>query len=699
MSVRSSAPCCKSMPPHPIKNVQWWTYTCQPIVFTGLFHFNAFIWLGDGAWSTTISPCQNGMADDEDIATRGGVASAADAIALGAGATEEARVYLREQTRLAKLQSDSLIEQNAFELSHLRWRRFNDQMKGALQIMAVALGALIVAGIGVAIWNASQADGLIVDSFSVPQAFAATGTTGDIVAGDMTNKIAAIRDFANDHSLARSKDVQQDRDQDIKVEIPETGVSLAQAWRYLKQWLGHERHLSGDVRTLADGQIALTVSLGGADTFRFTGKPGDLDKLEQQAAERIFAAVDPVNIVLYLVGKGRRGDSLAAAEHLVSLGGDRLILSESYSLYANMIRLVTGDVKRSVAMAQLSIALDPKPAPQHMELLNSSRLLGHDEIVLHEARLIAGLRQEDNMGSWRTGEGVPYVWQLGAYWRAMDTGDFANAASQPCIYSCLLSEGALRRAKSEALAHEDRRALASIAEASAAGDADASDIAEARYHVHANLGDWASAATDAQQMIAAFLAEKEYGENFRKLYTQTHAAPLLAIAQARSGDFAKAWTTINATALDCYGCVRTRGEIAALRRNWNGAAFWFSHAVMQGPSLPFAYADWGQMLMAKGDLDGAIAKFEAAHGKGPHFAEPLEMWGEALIARNRSDLALAKFEEVAKYTPNWGRLHLKWGEALWWSGNRDAAKKQFTAASGLDLTPAEKVELAGAGRG
>src|SRR6185312_2549174 len=173
-------------------------------------------------------------------------------------------------------------------------------------------------------------------------------------------------------------------------------------------------------------------------------------------------------------------------------------------------------------------------------------------------------------------------------------GDFANAASQPCLYSCSLSEGALRRAKSEALAHEDRRALASIAQASATGDADTYDAADVRYHVHANLGDWSSAAADAQQMIAAFMAEKEYGENFRKLYTQTHAMPLLATTQARSGDFAKAWTAINATALDCYGCVRTRGQFASLQRNWNRAAFWSSHAAMQGPSLPFAYADWGQ---------------------------------------------------------------------------------------------------------
>ena len=70
------------------------------------------------------------------------------------------------------------------------------------------------------------------------------------------------------------------------------------------------------------------------------------------------------------------------------------------------------------------------------------------------------------------------------------------------------------------------------------------------------------------------------------------------------------------------------------------------------------------------------------------------MGGEALIAKNSSDLALAKFDEANKYAPKWGRLHLKWGEALLWSGRRAEAPAQFAAARTLDLTPAEKSELA-----
>ena len=174
----------------------------------------------------------------------------------------------------------------------------------------------------------------------------------------------------------------------------------------------------------------------------------------------------------------------------------------------------------------------------------------------------------------------------------------------------------------------------------------------------------------------------------------TEIAPLLAVAQARLGQFAQAHATIDKTPRDCVPCETARGDIDALEKNGSGAALWFAHAIRDAPSLPFADRDWGEMLLRKGDLDGAIGKFESAHRKGPHFADPLEMWGEALIAKNRSDIALAKFEEAAKYAPNWGRLHLKWGEALLWSGDETGAQSQFAAAAHLDLTAAEKSQLA-----
>ena len=144
---------------------------------------------------------------------------------------------------------------------------------------------------------------------------------------------------------------------------------------------------------------------------------------------------------------------------------------------------------------------------------------------------------------------------------------------------------------------------------------------------------------------------------------------------------------------DCYDCVRIRGLIAEAGGQTGRADYWFAKAVHDAPSIPFAYTDWGEALLARGNPDNAIAKFKLANQKGPHFADALEGWGEALMAKKDSGAA-AKFEEAQKYAPNWGRLHLKWGEALVYAGQKNQAQKQFARAATLDLSNADKAELA-----
>jgi tetratricopeptide (TPR) repeat protein len=619
--------------------------------------------------------------------------SAAFALALGAASRAKADAFLDAQTAIAGLQKAHLHEQRELAISHLKWRRFNDQMKGALQIMIVLVGALIVFGLAASLWNASQSDGLVVDSFAVPPQYAQGGFTGSVMADDMTQKIAAIRDFANENSLARSKDVREARDQEIKAEIPETGISMSEAWRYLRLWLGNEQHLNGNLRVLPGNKVALTVSLGGSDTFTFTGKPDDLDSLEQKAAERVFATVDPINYVLYLDGKGRNAETLAAAARNLSLSTDNKDLGEAHALYANMVRYITGDVRLSLAHARIALALDPRGTPQHMEMLLTSRTLGHDEDVLTQARDIASLRLEDNVGSWRTGNGFPFVQQLGAINRAAETGDFTNLSTLPCLVECSPGEGTLRHAEALARMHDTTQASHLVAEQQQVGAFDAAHLSRAQYFIHAEKGDWRGAVTDARGYAQALLADKSVSAKLDGLFAQTLATPLLAHALTASDDIAAARKTIDGTHLDCYGCLRERGNIDAYGKNWNGAAYWFARAVSAGPSVPFAYFDWGVMLLAKGDYDAAIGKLREANLKGPHWADPLELWAEALMLKNRSDLALAKFEEAGKYAPNWGHLHLAWGKALSYDGQKDEAQKRYTLASRLDLSRSDRTQL------
>ena len=103
------------------------------------------------------------MAEEDDAVSPSKPGDAAAVgLAMNGVPAEDARAYLREQTELAKLQKQNLIEQNAFELSHLRWRRLNDQLSGAFRIILVVLALAVLAGLAAVLWNASEADGLIV---------------------------------------------------------------------------------------------------------------------------------------------------------------------------------------------------------------------------------------------------------------------------------------------------------------------------------------------------------------------------------------------------------------------------------------------------------------------------------------------------------------------------------------------------------
>jgi tetratricopeptide (TPR) repeat protein len=637
------------------------------------------------------------MADDDfedGVKPSAKADAAAMHAALGApGVSEDAQAYLRKQSLLADLQIENLRKQDEYELSHLRWRRFNDQMKGAMQIMVVALGLLVVVGIGAAVWNASLADGLVVDAFTVPPDFEKSGITGDVVAGDITSKVTSIRKTAMDISYSISRDVSADRYNDIKVEIPETGVSISEVWRTLRRWLGHERHLTGNVRQLGGGRIALTTSLDGGAAMTETGAASDLPAIEQRAAEDVFGTFDPVNHINYLDFEGRPREALTAAERFVPESKVQLH-ADSYSLLSLMTVSATGDVPLALARARIGMNIDPKLAVLHVMMARYEYFLGHEEARLAQDRLILSLRNEDQIPAHQHG-GFDEMRKQATAQIALLTGDFANATSWVCSHTCTDTGLQVTRSGLLARLHDVGAARSLLVEGQAAPHVRAGDIQEARYQIAVAAEDWKTALDEAAAMHSFYLpGGSDLSPRLVALAYATEIAPLLAIAQARTGQFTQAHATIDRTPRDCVPCETARGDIDALERNWSGAAFWFAHSIHDAPSLPFAEHDWGAMLLRKGDLDGAIAKFMSAHSKGPHFADPLEIWGEVLIAKNRSDLALSKFEEASKYAPNWGRLHLKWGEALWWSGNRGEAKKQFAIAAMLDLTPSEKSELA-----
>lgn len=175
------------------------------------------------------------------------------------------------------------------------------------------------------------------------------------------------------------------------------------------------------------------------------------------------------------------------------------------------------------------------------------------------------------------------------------------------------------------------------------------------YAIAAEQQNWRAALADARASDAWLEAQKPT-QKLMGLVQQVWVRPLEALALAKTGDVAGAQALIETTPADCYLCARVRGQIAAARRDWPTAERGFAEAVRQAPSIAFAWSEWGDERLARGDLAGAIAVFQIAHQKGPRFSDPLKGWGDALARQGRWSDALAKYDEALEDAPAWQAL-------------------------------------------
>jgi len=630
------------------------------------------------------------MAEDAQADGRAGRDSgaAAETVALGHPGVLDPRAatYLEEQTRLARLQSANLLEQNAFELSHLRFRRFSDYARFALETAGFLVVLLIVCGLGAMVWSATRDHDLVVDAFSVPADVAQSGMTGTVLAGRVLDKFGRMQ--ADAHAVIQgSASYRANAAEAVRIEIPDTGVSLGELSRYLRSWLGSETHVTGDLVHTSNG-FALTTRYGALPGTTLEAKTGELDSLVEKSAERIFAAALPYRYVEYLVHRQRFAEAAALIPELATEGSsqDRALANSAWA----KVYFFQGDMMHALEKGREAVRLDPDNPITHAWLSVTEGNLGHEEP--ERANADAAIQEwhgaAANVVS-TNADSFPLVFTA---YRDEETGDFAEANAAWIRYFAVkpMDNNNTASAATDAASDHDiaaaRRIASSITAKDPLGRPD-SRLPQTQFQIACSADDWTEALNKGCAAMAIMVTQPD------QKFVVMLMWPDIAYAMAKSGDLRGADALVAQTPRDCDDCMRKRGSIAALNGRWDKAAQDFSTVAARSPHEPYAETDWGVMLLAKGDFDGAIAKFKEANEKGPHFSDPLEKWGEALIARNRSDLALAKFAEADKYAPNWGRLHLKWGEALIYAGKPDEAPKQFAIAAKLDLSAADKAQL------
>ena len=615
-----------------------------------------------------------------------GVNPTAIALALAGASREKADAFLDNQTALIGDQRHHLHEQ----LKQIHLDVWEKKLGVLLRMATLCVGVAVACFFAAAVWDAAHDDGLVIEAFSVPPDLAARGLTGEVVA---TKLLADLSSFQAISVSARdASSFTHNWDNDIKVEIPETGVSIGDFNRFLHEWLGHQTHITGAVYRTGSG-IAVTARVGGDIAPTVTGDEAELDRLLRQTSEAIYRTSQPYRYAQYVFNAGRIDEGERIEKNLIANGSPR----DRFWAYAGVTTMYASqfDFANSQMAGQAAIALRPD-SHSYYNLGRAELMAQHDEAALAGSQAALRLKRDPDVSeaTWATLQ--PFVECAVAGLQ----GDYQNAVKS-CEQAVRLPDAAgthrqarllqlrqfaglhdgagLRRAYAELPSSDDPRELAARATYEAMYDA---------------LNEFALGNGQALMTMRRDLERGGVRLPYSFFYNARTVQPAIAYALALSGDFSGAHAEIDKTPADCSVCLRTHGRIDALEKNWAGADYWFTRASRDAPSTPFPFTDWGLSLLARGQPDAAIEKFKRANHKGPHFADPLEGWGEALMAKNQSHLALAKFAEAEKYAPNWGRLHLKWGEALVYAGKADAAKAQFARAAQLNLTPSEKFELA-----
>ena len=611
---------------------------------------------------------------------------AAVALALGRigkdkGLNADAAEFLRKQSLMLDVQMEHLHEQRALQVrhlehqeKHLRLRYFGDRLRIGLQLLGIIAGLAVVAFLGALAWSAYEDHGVTIEAFSVPPDLAQRGLTGQVAANQLLDRLAELQ--AQTVTSRPASSYANDWGGDIKVEIPETGVSIGELNRYLREWLGSETRISGEIVKTPDG-IAVTARAGDASGRRFAGAEADIDRLIAQAAEAVYKQTQPYRYAVFLSSHGRRDEAVATFAWLARSGRpeDR---AWAYTGWASIL-FQQGRYRDAARLAGSAISLNPRLQPAYpirglslsnMGLVEADLAHARRELVLLQSGREVGLPGGPQAKSAR-------IRFLQGTIAGM-IGDFSRAAELLASLDPIDFEGAAQGYLPVELEASSLRGAHDIAAARRLATGSLGD----RVSEHMALEDWSGLA----RLIDAVVVQNAAA-------IPPSAGGTLAVVYAHVGRVAEADAWASRTALDCYGCLMARGLIASSRRDWRAVDRWYAEAVRQGPSLPFAHSDWGQALLGKGDLDGAIAQLKQAHDISPHFADPVELWGEALMKEGDKEGAAAKFREADRYAPHWGRNHLRWGEALMLSGRYREARAQFEAASGMNLSKPDRAAL------
>jgi tetratricopeptide (TPR) repeat protein len=580
--------------------------------------------------------------------------AAAVAARLSASDPEVARKtveFLGKQSQLLETQNQYLEDEHALRLAHLRYQsdllrrqRLGQTLRIGFQLFVAVVATAIGIGALVMVRDAVASRQVVIEPFRIPSTLAAHGIDGAIVASGLLDELGRLQDSTRSSSAARG--LTGAWTGNIKLDVPETGVSLGEISRLLKERFGHDVRIDGDLVETPAGGLSLTVRGNGVPPKTFEGSAAELGKLTVAAAEYVYSKSLPGRWASYLNNHERYEEAIAFCKSAVASAepADRAML---LTRWAVAVESAGGSVREALGLERAAVKLQPDLWTGHNNVQNDLMLLADEEGAWkagEEMRRVAGGRPgpapEIYYQNWDY-----LTWNLQPWLAAQVASAEANAG----VGVASVSAGPII-ADIHARLHDPEAADLALKTAKEVPD-DLSGNALAhnvRGRLAMEVGDTATAVAELDA----------YGTAYANPAVSTSTPGYhcwIAPAEEAAGhpDKADAVLKTAGTFVDCY---RFRADILDGRGDWRGAQQAYAEAVALAPDLPAAYYSWGLALTRHADLVGAEAKFKDANQRGPHWADPLKAWGDVLAKQGQTKEALAKYDEALKFAPNWRQL-------------------------------------------
>jgi tetratricopeptide (TPR) repeat protein len=567
------------------------------------------------------------------------------------GVSRKTEEFLSEQTQLLKVQREHLKDEHEARLHYLRGqarevdiRRFGLRLRIGFQLFVALVATAIGIGAAVMIRDAVTSRRVVIDPFDIAPNVLAQVPSGKIVASGLLDELSRLQDATR--SKVQRLDLSNAWASQVKLEVPETGVTLGELSRLLRERFGNDVHIEGDLIEIPAGGLALTIRGNGVPPKTLSGSATELEKLTTQAAEYVYSKSQPVRWAYYLQNAGRGEEAVAFCRAALGSASkdDRPYL---LNVWANSINITGGSPREALALVRTALKLKPDYWLAYNNVINGLWILGDEE------------------GAWRAEEGMrkaaggrpgrapdlyyqnwdTITWNLGPLLAntvadaeanaGVGTGGFTAGPSIADIQARLHDPEAAELALKTTIQDPRDPTIGALTHF-------------VRGRLAAEAGDAAGAATEMEAFGAAY-PEPAVVANYPGYNCW------IAPAEEAAGhpDRADAVLKTAGTFVDCY---RFRADILDGRGDWVRAQKAYADAVALAPDLPAAYYSWGVALVKHADLDGAVVKLKDANRKGPYWADPLKAWGDVLAKRGHAKEALVKYDEALKYAPNWAAL-------------------------------------------